>query len=103
MIDRALYLPRSWVEDPARCAAAGIPADVEFATKPALALRMIGVRSLPQDEQRLRELIVGLKAHGRVLFVVDQPATIGALPLAVARDEGVEVGYLPALADAAHR
>lgn len=55
-------------------------------------------RPLPQDEQRLRELIVGLKAHGRVLFVVDQPATIGALPIAVARDEGVEVGYLPGLA-----
>ena len=42
LIDRALYLPRSWVDDPARCAAAGIPADVEFATKPALAMRMIG-------------------------------------------------------------
>jgi hypothetical protein len=32
------------------------------------------------------------------LFVVDQPASIGALPLAIARDEGVEVGYLPGLA-----
>jgi transposase len=30
--------------------------------------------------------------------VVDQPATIGALPLAVARDAGVEVGYLQGLA-----
>ena len=29
-----------------------------------------------------------MKAHGPVLLVVDQPATIGALPVAVALDEG---------------
>jgi transposase len=55
-------------------------------------------RSLPQDEARIVALINDLKKHGRVLFVVDQPATIGALPLAVARSCGVEVGYLPGLA-----
>jgi SRSO17 transposase len=42
LIDRELYLPRSWTDDPARCAAAGIPAGTAFATKPALARRMIG-------------------------------------------------------------
>jgi SRSO17 transposase len=41
LIDRALYLPKSWTGDPARCAAAGVPAGVEFATKPALAQQMI--------------------------------------------------------------
>jgi SRSO17 transposase len=41
-IDRALYLPRSWTSDPGRCAAAGVPADTAFATKPALAKEMIG-------------------------------------------------------------
>lgn len=41
MIDRELYLPRSWISDPDRCAGAGIPADIEFATKPALATAMI--------------------------------------------------------------
>jgi SRSO17 transposase len=41
-IDRALYLPRSWTSDPARCAAAGVPENVAFATKPALATEMIG-------------------------------------------------------------
>jgi SRSO17 transposase len=41
LIDRELYLPRSWTQDPERCRAAGIPKDVEFATKPAQAQAMI--------------------------------------------------------------
>jgi SRSO17 transposase len=41
LIDRELYLPKSWTDDPDRCAAAGIPATVTFATKPQLAKRMI--------------------------------------------------------------
>jgi SRSO17 transposase len=40
-IDRALYLPRSWTADRGRCRAAGVPDDVRFATKPALAREMI--------------------------------------------------------------
>lgn len=42
LIDRELYLPASWTEDPDRCAAAGIPAGTEFATKPELVVRMLG-------------------------------------------------------------
>jgi transposase len=67
----------------------------------AVALDKAGQRlfdkALPNDEKKLRELIGGLKRHGTVLFVVDQPKTIGALPVAVAYDEGVLVGYLPGL------
>jgi Transposase len=51
-------------------------------------------KALPNDETKLRAPITELKAHGRLLFVVDQPATIGALPVAGARDEGVLVAYL---------
>jgi SRSO17 transposase len=40
LIDRELYLPKSWTGDRARCWAAGIPDGTVFATKPALARRM---------------------------------------------------------------
>ena len=40
-LDRELYLPRAWAEDRGRCREAGVGEDVEFATKPELALRMI--------------------------------------------------------------
>ncbi len=53
---------------------------------------------LPQDETRLRELFMTLQRHGPVLVVVDQPNTIGALPVTVARACGCQVGYLPGLA-----
>jgi SRSO17 transposase len=41
LIDRELYLPQSWAEDRGRCREAGIPGDVEFASKPRLAQAMI--------------------------------------------------------------
>jgi len=59
--------------------------------------RRIHDRALPSDESRLRDLYKHLAEHGRVLVVVDQPATIGALAVAVAQDMGVTVGYLPGL------
>ena len=48
MIDRELHLPKSWTGDPDRCAAAGIPADIGFLTKPALAAGML-TRALNAD------------------------------------------------------
>lgn len=40
-IDRALYLPKAWTEDPARMVKAHVPEAIRFATKPAIALAMI--------------------------------------------------------------
>jgi hypothetical protein len=40
-IDRALYLPKEWTDDPERMTAAHVPDDVGFATKPQIARRMI--------------------------------------------------------------
>jgi SRSO17 transposase len=40
-IDRELYLPRVWIENPARCRAARVPEQVGFRTKPQLARVML--------------------------------------------------------------
>ena len=40
-IDRALYLPKEWTDDPDRLKAAYVPPDTGFATKPKLATGMI--------------------------------------------------------------
>jgi SRSO17 transposase len=40
-IDRALYLPQVWTDDPDRMAAVYVPDDVGFATKPQIARTMI--------------------------------------------------------------
>jgi SRSO17 transposase len=40
-VDRALYLPKQWTDDPERLAAAQVPDGVGFATKPQIARAMI--------------------------------------------------------------
>ena len=55
-------------------------------------------QALPQNETKLRALLDRLRKHGTLLVVVDQPATIGALPVAVAQAESITVAYLPGLA-----
>lgn len=54
-------------------------------------------KPLPQSEPRIRELLTKLSTQGTVLLVVDQPKTIGALPVAIAQDMEIQVPYLPGL------
>ena len=42
LIDRELYLPKSWIADRDRCREAAVPDEVEFATKTELARQMLG-------------------------------------------------------------
>lgn len=41
LIDRRLYLPQSWTDDPGRCAEAGVPPDVTFKTRPQQVQAMV--------------------------------------------------------------
>jgi SRSO17 transposase len=41
LVDRRLFLPKTWTEDRARCQDAGVPDDVEYQSKAALGLAML--------------------------------------------------------------
>jgi SRSO17 transposase len=61
LLDRELYLPKSWTNDPQRCRQADVPAGVRFATKPALAMRMLW-RTLDSGVQA--EWVLGDSVYG---------------------------------------
>lgn len=54
-------------------------------------------RVVANDETTLRKLYSQLQESGELLIVVDQPSSIGSLPIAVARAMGIDVAYLPGL------
>jgi SRSO17 transposase len=89
LVDRELYLPKSWTQDPQRCRAADVPEEVVFATKPELAARMLW-----------RTLDAGLCAKwvtGDTVYGSHRPLRAGlesrkqAYALAVSCQEQVEV------------
>lgn len=89
LLDRELYVPKSWTQQRARCQEADVPASVEFATKPELAARMLW-----------RTLDAGVKAawvSGDTVYGSHRPLRAGleareqAYALAVRCQEHVEV------------
>jgi putative transposase len=62
VIDRELYLPQGWIDDPARCRAAGVPDRVGFATKPELACRMLEPKSFTGEDPLLRHVRTRVKS-----------------------------------------
>jgi SRSO17 transposase len=98
LIDRAVYLPVSWTDDPDRCAAAGIPADVAFATKITLGRRMLqraGDAGVPAAWATADEFYGGDRGLRRDL----QTRRLGYV-LAVAKSHRVNTGGLHGLARA---
>jgi len=81
MIDRELYLPSSWASDEQRLAEAGVPDDIGFLTKPALAAGML-----------TRALDAGVPARW-----VAGDEVYGADPLLRAELEARRVGYVLAI------
>jgi len=98
LIDRELYVPRGWTRDPERCQAAGVPAQVGFATKPALATKML-TRAL--DAGVPAAWVAGDEVYGADpgLRAELEARGVGYV-LAVACDHPVRVGGAACRADA---
>jgi SRSO17 transposase len=90
VVDRELYLPRAWTDDPVRCRAVGVPDEVGFATKPELATAMI-CRAL--DSGVPAAWVTGDEVYGNSpgLRAELEARQLGYV-LAVARDHRVGVG-----------
>jgi SRSO17 transposase len=89
LLDRELYLPKSWADDQERCQEAHVPSEVTFATKPELARRMLQ-RTL--DSGLPVAWVTGDTVYGSAhLLRADLEARKQAYALAVACKEHVEV------------
>ncbi len=90
LIDRALYLPASWTEDPDRCEDAGMPPGTGFATKPALATGMI---TAALDAGAPASWVAGEEVYGAdpTLRTTDEDRGVGYV-LAIASNRRVPCG-----------
>ncbi|HVU67160.1 MAG TPA: IS701 family transposase [Ktedonobacteraceae bacterium] len=107
LIDRELYLPTSWTDDPARCRTVGIPADLPFRTKPELAIQMlIRVREAGlHPSWVVADCVYGANPTLRQWLEEQGQAYVGMVactePILLTLPDGtlrrIEVGELPAL------
>jgi transposase len=67
------------------------------ATLVAAGGEVIAAQAVRNEQSALEALLELATTHGRPSLVVDQPGSIAALTLAVCRDRGVPVAYLPGL------
>jgi SRSO17 transposase len=91
LVDARLYLPAEWTADRDRCRAAGVPDDVAFATKPALALAM--VRQARAAGHLRADWVTGDAVYGGnpgfrdaldadgLQYVLEVPTTLGVCPV----------------------
>jgi SRSO17 transposase len=91
LVDRELYLPQDWIDDPPRRQEAGIPEDVAFASKPELARRMlarVAAAALPAAWVSGDEVYGGSGPLRRWLEQRRQPYV-----LAIACNDGVDLPW----------
>ena len=91
LVDRDLYLPASWTDDPERCRAAGVPEGTPFATKPVLAQQMVArlfAAGLPAS------WVTGDEAYGGSATLRPWLEAEGhAYVLAIASNDGVDLPW----------
>jgi hypothetical protein len=110
-IDRALYLPKSWTDDPLRLKATYVPKDVGFATKPQLAARLpirlshrIGSVCRQEKARRDRVCMTGAISNSPILMPMSSAKQIMACGRAVCCYGGISMmANLPTLRPGARR
>ena len=117
LLDGELYLPESWVRDPARCRAARIPEDMVFRTKTEIALDLVdrataqgvtfGWFSFDEGYGGKPPFLAGMIARGH-RYIGEVPKSFfgwSLLPRIQETEEGDHFGrprQFPRLADGAH-
>jgi SRSO17 transposase len=104
LVDKRLWLPQAWTEDPARCQAAGVPEEARpYRSKTELALTLL--RRAKALGQLVADWVTGDDAYGSspdfrdgvaaedLVFVLEVPSTTPVWPLATAWDRPTSSGF----------